>query len=52
VGIPHDVWGSPVGLPDITQAGLEPLSGGTGALLFSWCNVVLRSFVQARGSGC
>jgi hypothetical protein len=23
-----------------------------GALLFSWCNVVWRSFLQARGTGC
>jgi hypothetical protein len=36
----------------ISQAGLEPASGDTGALLFSQCNVVWRSFVQAGGSGC
>jgi hypothetical protein len=31
---------------------LEPASGSTVALLFSQCNVVWRSFPQARGSGC
>jgi hypothetical protein len=36
----------------ISQAGLEPTSDSTGALLFSQYNVVWRSFVQARGSGC
>jgi hypothetical protein len=35
VGIPHDAWFSPVGLLDVSQAGLELASGGTGALLFS-----------------
>jgi hypothetical protein len=43
---------SSVSLPDVSQAGLEPASGSTGALLFSQCNVTLRSFVQAGGSGC
>jgi hypothetical protein len=38
---------SPVGLLDVSQAGLEPASGGPGALLFSQCNVV-----QAGVSGC
>jgi hypothetical protein len=38
---------SPVGLLDVSQAGLEPASGDTGALLFSQCKVVWRSFVQA-----
>jgi hypothetical protein len=36
----------------ISQAGLEPASGGAGSLLFSQCNVLRRSFVQAGGSGC
>jgi hypothetical protein len=36
----------------ISQAGLEPVSGGTGALLFSQCNMVWRSFVWAGGSVC
>jgi hypothetical protein len=36
----------------VSQAGLELASGGTGALLFSQCNVAWRSFVQARGSEC
>jgi hypothetical protein len=43
---------SPVGLLDVSQAGLELVSGGAGALLFSQCNVAWRSFVQAGGSGC
>jgi hypothetical protein len=36
----------------ISQAGLELASGGTGALLFSQCNVAWRSFVHVEGSGC
>jgi hypothetical protein len=36
----------------ISQAGLEPVSGGAGALLFSQCKVAWRSFVWARGTGC
>jgi hypothetical protein len=43
---------SPVGLPDVSQAGLEPVSGRAGALLFSQCNVAQRSFVQAGGLEC
>jgi hypothetical protein len=39
-------------MPNVSQAGLEPASGGVGALLFSQCNVAWRSFVRARGSGC
>jgi hypothetical protein len=35
VGILCDAWCSPVGLLNISQAGLEPASGGPGALLFS-----------------
>jgi hypothetical protein len=35
----------------ISQAGFEPASGSTGALLFSQCNVAWRSFVWAGGSG-
>jgi hypothetical protein len=42
---------SPVGLPDVSQADLELVSGSMGALLFSQCNVAWRSFVCARGSG-
>jgi hypothetical protein len=34
-GIPHDAWYSPVGLLNVSQAGLEPVSGSVGALLFS-----------------
>jgi hypothetical protein len=52
VGIPHDAWCSPVGLPDVSQAGLEPLSGDIGALLFSHCNTAWRSFLWTGGSGC
>jgi hypothetical protein len=33
----------------ISQAGLEPVSGSVGALLFSQCNVSWRSFVWTRG---
>jgi hypothetical protein len=52
VGIPHDAYCSPVGLPtDVSQADLEPVSGGTLALLFSQCNLVWRSFVQAGVQG-
>jgi hypothetical protein len=36
----------------IAQAGLEPASGGAGALLVSQCNMVWRSFVRAGGVGC
>jgi hypothetical protein len=36
----------------ISQAGLEPASGGVGALLFSQCDMVWRSFVLAGGSRC
>jgi hypothetical protein len=42
---------SPVGLLDVSQAGLELVSV-IGALLFSQCNVLWRSFVQDGGSGC
>jgi hypothetical protein len=52
LGILHDACGSPVGLLNISQAGLEEVSGSVGALLFSQCNVVWRRFVWARGSGC
>jgi hypothetical protein len=41
------------GLLDVSLlAGLELVSGGVGALLFSQCNVVWRSFLWAGGSGC
>jgi hypothetical protein len=43
---------SPVGLLDISQAGLELASGDVGALLFSQCNVARRSFVRTGSSGC
>jgi hypothetical protein len=43
---------SPFGLLDVSQADLEPASGGSGALLFFQCNMAWRSFVQAWGSGC
>jgi hypothetical protein len=36
----------------VSQAALELASGGTGALLFSQCNVAWRTFVQTGGSGC
>jgi hypothetical protein len=51
-GILHDTWCSTVGLPSVSHAGLEPACGGMGALLFSQCKVLWRSFVLARGSGC
>jgi hypothetical protein len=50
-GILHDTWCSPVGLPNVSQAGLESAHGGTAAFLFSQCNVAWRSFPQARDSG-
>jgi hypothetical protein len=37
VGMPCDAWCSAVGLPDVSQAGLEPASGSKGALPFSQC---------------
>jgi hypothetical protein len=48
----HDAWCLPIGLQNVSQAGLEPASGGVAAILFSQCNVAWRSFPQARGSGC
>jgi hypothetical protein len=36
----------------ISQAGLELASSGAEVLLFSQCNVMWRSFVQAGGLGC
>jgi hypothetical protein len=36
----------------MSQAGLELAPGSMGALLFSHCNTVWRSFVRAIGSGC
>jgi hypothetical protein len=35
-----------------SQAGLQPISGGTGALLACQCNVAWSSFVWAGGSEC
>jgi hypothetical protein len=40
------------GLPNVSQAGLEPASGSVAALLFSQCNVAWRTYPWARGSGC
>jgi hypothetical protein len=51
-GIPHEGWCSRVGLLNVFQAGLEPVSGGKWTFLFSQCNTAWRSFVRARGSGC
>jgi hypothetical protein len=51
-GIPRDTCCSPVDLLDVSQAGLELVFGGVGALLFSQCNVAWRSFVWAGVSGC
>jgi hypothetical protein len=48
----REAWCSPGGLPNVSQAGLEPTSDGMAAPLFSQCDVVWRSFPQARGSGC
>jgi hypothetical protein len=50
-GNPHDTWCSPVDLPNVSQPGLEPASGGVVALLFSQCNMAWRSFPQSRGAG-
>jgi hypothetical protein len=52
VGILHDACLLTCWSVDVSQAGLEPVSGGTGALLFSHCNVAWRSFVWAGGSRC
>jgi hypothetical protein len=35
----------------ISQAGLEPASGGTGALLFSQCNMVWKAFYRLGVQG-
>jgi hypothetical protein len=51
-GILCDIWFSPVGLLNVSQAGLEPVSGSVAALLFSQCNMAWRSFPWARGLGC
>jgi hypothetical protein len=37
-GIPRNTWCSPVGLLDVSQAGLELASNGAGTFLFSQCN--------------
>jgi hypothetical protein len=42
---------SPVGLLDVSQAGLEVAAGSWEALLFSECNVAWRSFVRLRFQG-
>jgi hypothetical protein len=52
VGLVCDACCSPVGLRNISQAGLELASGGMGALLFSQCNVAWISFVWVGGSRC
>jgi hypothetical protein len=41
-----------VSLRNISQAGLELVSGGAGALLFSQCNMVWRSFLWTGVLGC
>jgi hypothetical protein len=51
-GILCDACCSLAGLLNVSQAGLELVSGGIGALLFSQCNMAWRSFVQAKVSGC
>jgi hypothetical protein len=38
-------------VPNVSQTGLELAYGGAEALLFSQCNVVWRSFVQAGVQG-
>jgi hypothetical protein len=50
-GIPCGAWCSPVGLWNVSQAGLESVSGSAGALLFSQCNMAWRIFLQANSSG-
>jgi hypothetical protein len=35
----RDAWHSPVGLPNVSQAGLEPAHGGAATYLFSQCKV-------------
>jgi hypothetical protein len=37
VGVPRATWCSTVGLPNVSQAGLETASDGVAALLFSQC---------------
>jgi hypothetical protein len=34
VGVPHDIWCSPVGLLVVSQAGVELVSGSGGASCF------------------
>jgi hypothetical protein len=46
-----DTWCSPVGLPNVSQAGWNQCPEAA-ALLFSQCNVAWRSFPWARDSGC
>jgi hypothetical protein len=46
-----DAWCSPVGLLNVSQAGLELASVSMGAFPFSQCKVVWRSCVGARDSG-
>jgi hypothetical protein len=45
VGILGDACCSPVGLPNVSQAGLEPVCGSLVALLSSQCHLAWRSFV-------
>jgi hypothetical protein len=40
------------GMPNVSLAGLELVSGSMGTFLFSQYNVAWRSFVWDRGSGC
>jgi hypothetical protein len=42
---------SPVGLPNVSQAGLELVSGSARALLFSQCNIAWRNFIWAGDLG-
>jgi hypothetical protein len=51
VGILRDTWYSPFGLPNVSQAGLEAVSGGVAALLFlsvMWCG---KAFHRLRVQG-
>jgi hypothetical protein len=49
-GILCEIWCIPVCLPNVSQAGLDPESGGAADLLYSQCNVAWRNFPWARGS--
>jgi hypothetical protein len=51
-GIQHDAYLLTCWFAECLPSRLELASGGTGALLFSQCNVAWRSFIEAGGSGC